>query len=1635
MSSTYHGVAVMSSTVSGADDIEWWTMDSAGAVTDQTVNTRSRGAAIFIDLFDYPSADKVLLLTADANSDLWADTWNGAAVDGTAWTDLTSVPLGGALETSLASATTDVVDFAFRLAPLPPGSCSSAQTGPWATGSTWSAGCNGVGGIPAAADSVTILDTHVVTIATGVSGVATNVTINGGGTLTVTSTGTLTMSGNLSNGGTVTGTGNITVSGASSVISGSGSFSGLTGTFTVSGTTGPSITATTTFGGPVTLSGGGTSPITVSGTITSTGTLTISGIVTSTGTVTASGTFTGAGSWTQNNGSTLNLAGTTTNANAVTTFSASTNSNTVNYNLNGAQTCKVANYYNLIFSGSGAKTCALVGGTNTVQNVTLNDTATWTFSASSTIAGILTINTGTAVTVGAYTITVSGATSITGTLTITSATGTKNLTGAVTVNNGGNLTFNTAVETVAFGSDLTISNGGTITFTVAEILTIAGNLQVDGAWTGTTGAITMSGATKTFSGTTATTIASLVSTSVTNNGTLTVTGAISGTLFTNGATGVLTVGAAPTVTTFTANASGNSVTYNCASSCTMKAESTAHYYNLTISTGVITNVATTVDHNLVVSSGTFRLVGVALTVTGTTSVSGTIDTLTSASNTKAFNGKVTVNAGGTFNATGVDPVVTFGAGIQNDSANLFNAGGNNSNTLIGDISGSGAGGFIFEGNLTISSGTTNNNYASGTVTVTGVLTFTGGWTQGAGSTLSYGSTTVLGNSGVGAFDASTNANTVIYNVAGGGQSVLGTTYSTLTLSNTSNTDTASNTTTVNVGLTTTASGTFDMSTYQLLGAFTPTNGGTLKTSNTTATPIPSGKIWNGTVEYGATGGSQTIVSETSYNNLTLSNTSGTDSADNNLIATTLNISNANAILDMVTYTLTVTTPNNSGTIKTQNTTSTPLPTGKSWGGTVEYNSTASTQTVVTGTYNNLTITKTAQTATLGGDTTVNGDLTVTSGILAGTNNLTAKGEVTGGGTITMTGSSIFTQQIGSAKSFGSSANANDWTFNNLNFENSSVGDLAVTTRSGGTGKIIVNGTLTLGNAGNSNITILENETNDRVLDITNVNITSKGSLTASSTASLTVQGNWTNSGTFTANNGTVTLTGAGASTQEISGDNTFYNFTASTVGIGSTGRTLQFAGGSSINVGGTWAVTGESGKVITLKSSNETNWTINPTAANVTYVDVYRSTNIGVSFCATYSTKDANCVGWSVTAGGGSCNTAPNSPSSLAQKKTDDTVLDVGDWTNETSVKFTATASDPDTSDTLYLCVEKDDINTAFSDGEDLCGAGVGYTGGSVPVSVTITGITDATQYHWHARVKDAATAYSSWVAYGGNSDTTPGADRDFGIDTTAPTEGMVYDGTETGVDSDFNGGSLSELSANWSGFNASVAGLDHYEYSIGTSVGGTEVGGWVSVGVGTSATATSLNLQTSAPYYFNVRAIDNATNTQTAVSSDGQFVSPSLTFSVSPVTLTLDNLNVGNSYSDTKITTLTTSTNAYGGYVIRAFVTDYLRSVGVGYTIPDFDGGTYESPGTWGVGNTGFGYTSSDTTIQEFGDKFGGGTLYASFSQSGPGDIVADHTGNVTGNPISNEQFNITNKVVVEAIQQASYYLTTAVYTVTALY
>jgi len=535
--------------------------------------------------------------------------------------------------------------------------------------------------------------------------------------------------------------------------------------------------------------------------------------------------------------------------------------------------------------------------------------------------------------------------------------------------------------------------------------------------------------------------------------------------------------------------------------------------------------------------------------------------------------------------------------------------------------------------------------------------------------------------------------------------------------------------------------------------------------------------------------------------------------------------------------------------------------------------------------------------------------------------------------------------------------------------------------------------------------------------------------------SITLNGNWSNSGTFTARTGTVSIGGSGTST--LSGTTTFYTFNST-----AAGKTIKFqkhtANVPYFTFSNQFILTGASGNKINLESdTNGSQWLANFSSAQTgtTYVNLkdagcYSGTStINMSGTGNSNVSGNNTACWIF-------NTAPNSPSSLAQTETNDDIISTGQWINQQSVKFTVTASDTDNPDTLYLCVEIDQVGTSFSNTEDSCASsGSAYSGSPITLSHTVTSIPGDYSYHWQARVKDADGSYSAWVSYGGNAESA----RDFGVDLTAPTGGTVYDGSSIGSDQDFNDGTLNSLSGNWGGFSDPASGISAYYYMIGTTALDDDVAVATYTGLTTQGTTNSLNLQTSKLYYISVYAVDSAGNIQTTISSDGLAIAPTLNFAVSPSSVTFANLNAVNSYTDTETTTITTSTNAYNGYVVRAFQSSVLTSFSnPSLTISNFSGGSYASPDEFLSGDLGFGYTSSDTSVQgsnKFGNSpcAGGGNppCYAPFSLTSPGDIVADHTSNVSGTPISNEQFTITYKVRVNEAQAATKYSTNIIYTV----
>ena len=452
---------------------------------------------------------------------------------------------------------------------------------------------------------------------------------------------------------------------------------------------------------------------------------------------------------------------------------------------------------------------------------------------------------------------------------------------------------------------------------------------------------------------------------ITNNTGGTINLASSGTItsLTNAtATSTLNISAStvPTITTLTATAAGNTVNYTGAAQTGAKVTT---YSNLTLSGSGAKTFATNPTVNGVLS----------LEDTASVIVSGGTGVVT-----YGANATLRYNKPAAYPATAEEWITPFAATGGVIIANTGVITMNNAKTFNAGVP------------LTINSGSTLNtatfsNTFSSTSTVTINGTFqtanTAGFSGAAGTAISSTNspTITLGGS-----------STIEYSATAGGQAVTGRTYANLTLDNTSGTNTANGAVTVNNTFTTTAGGTLNMGT-NALSAATVANSGIIRTQNTSATPLSTGKTWGGTVSYDATTGGQTVVAGT-YGVLTLGNTSGTQTAGGALTVTTLN-NNTNAadVLNMSTNTLAVTTVNNSGTIRTQNTSAAPLSTGLTWGGTVNYDAATGGQTVVAGTYGVLTLGNTSGTQNAGGAltvTTLNNNTNAADILNMGTNTLT-----------------------------------------------------------------------------------------------------------------------------------------------------------------------------------------------------------------------------------------------------------------------------------------------------------------------------------------------------------------------------------------------------------------------------------------------------------------------------------------------------------------------------------------------------------------------------------------------------------------------------------------------------------------------
>jgi len=638
------------------------------------------------------------------------------------------------------------------------GSVSGATTrtasvsGNWSSTATW-----GVTGIPLAGDAVTInagvtvtLDVNTKVISSliintqgsaGTNGLAVagytlntgsikmNGSAKGGWISEITATsGTVNCTGDINFAGTAaqekltfTGAGALNIGGN---MSNSGTFTAGSSTVTYNGVTQNvgkysynNLNITNT--GIATLTGN--TPIVGNLTINANATLDLSTYTAnhtaSGGTLTAAGTMILGSNTGGKNGS-----------NFPTNFSSLNLANgTVNYDRNGSQTVSNQTYSNLTLSGSGTKT--LQTGTTTIDgNLTLSGTATTSTVANLAIGGNLDIGNGTTLNAAGYNFTVVGTTKLgdssSGILNITSINGTKTFQGDVTVNTGA--TWNNSINSpIAFQGSLTNNSAN---------------------FTAGSGIHTFSGTNQSIGGTTTNTIPSVeITGTYTNDGTLTVGTDLSGTgSLTQAANTTLNIGGSSDITTLTATNTGNTVNYTAGANQNIH---TNGYYNLTLSGNATKTAAAdlTIGGTVNIGSGTtFDGGSFTHTVAGDWSNSGTftagIGTLIMTGSGKTIGGSSTFYNLSTSGTASVSTAanITIANSLNIGSGTTFTIGGSTfavtgTTTVGGNFIISGYNGTrTFNGLATINSGGIWNNSSNSPVTFQGGITNNGTFTSGSG---------------------------------------------------------------------------------------------------------------------------------------------------------------------------------------------------------------------------------------------------------------------------------------------------------------------------------------------------------------------------------------------------------------------------------------------------------------------------------------------------------------------------------------------------------------------------------------------------------------------------------------------------------------------------------------------------------------------------------------------------------------------------------------------------------------------------------------------------------------------------------------------------------------------------------------
>jgi len=207
---------------------------------------------------------------------------------------------------------------------------------------------------------------------------------------------------------------------------------------------------------------------------------------------------------------------------------------------------------------------------------------------------------------------------------------------------------------------------------------------------------------------------------------------------------------------------------------------------------------------------------------------------------------------------------------------------------------------------------------------------------------------------------------------------------------------------------------------------------------------------------------------------------------------------------------------------------------------------------------------------------------------------------------------------------------------------------------------------------------------------------------------------------------------------------------------------------------------------------------------------------------------------------------SPVAPTSLSQYKSDGTTaISAGSWTKETSAVLKFSLSSVNSSDSFTPHVEIQPNATAFTNTQTNTGTAVVYSGTAVTGTVTVTGLSDGTIYHWQARGSNAAST-GSWTAFlGGNPD--------FGVDTTAP--------TIPGTPSTTTPTATTKPVWTWTASTDGSSGLPTTPYTIQWCGNAGFTGCGANVSTSTTNTFTHVDALSDGTWYIRVGATDIAGN------------------------------------------------------------------------------------------------------------------------------------------------------------------------------